>query len=44
MYATGILLNILIPTLLLPATAEGLVKLDESQTLVELGLHEVEFR
>ena len=31
-------------SLLLPSTAEGLVKLHERQTLVELGLHQVEFR
>jgi hypothetical protein len=38
-YATGILLDIFILTLLLPSTAEGLIKLHESQTLIQLGLH-----
>src|SRR6202045_2594835 len=31
-------------SLLLPSTAEGLVKLNQRQPLVELGLHQVEFR
>jgi hypothetical protein len=37
-------LNIFIFPLLLPSTAEGLVNLNERQTLVQLGLHQVEFR
>jgi hypothetical protein len=37
-------LNIFILPLLLPASAKGLVKLHERQTLVQLGLHQVEFR
>src|ERR1700730_6299057 len=33
-----------VPPLLLPPSAQRLVKLNERQTLVELGLHQVEFR
>jgi hypothetical protein len=34
-------LNIFTFPLLLPATANGLVKLHERQSLVELGLHQI---
>jgi hypothetical protein len=43
-YATRILLNIFVLPLLLPPASQRLVKLNERQTLVELGLHQVEFR
>jgi hypothetical protein len=43
-HATRILLNIFVLPLLLPPASQRLVKLNECQALVELGLHQAEFR
>jgi hypothetical protein len=43
-HTTRIHLNICVLPLLLPPASQGLVKLNERQTLVQLGLHQVEFR
>jgi len=37
-------LEILVPNLLLPPASQCLIKLNQRQALVELGLHQVEFR